>query len=104
MSGRMHNVGKPPQIRERSSQASQTRKITLSHSLQPHPVCAHVCVYVGDASLLGSAVIEAGWTSGLKVSPTLLAVMYKTHTHIDSHAPTGRKNCASLLCSASLYS
>lgn len=100
MSGRMHNVGKPPQIREESSQASQTHKITLSHSLQPHPVC----VYVGDASLLGSAVIEAGWTSGLKVSATLLAVMYKTHTHIDSHAPTGRKNCASLLCSASLYS
>lgn len=77
MSGRMHNVGKSPQIREESGQASQTH----THSLQPHPASTHVCVYVCDASLSGSAVIEAGWTSGLKVAATLQAVMYKTHTH-----------------------
>lgn len=87
MSGRMHNVGKSPQIREESRQ-THTKQHT--HSLQPHPACAHVCVYVCDASLSGFAVIEAGWTSGLKVAATLQAVMYKTHTHIESHAPMGR--------------
>lgn len=45
----------------------------------------HVCVCACDASLPGSAVIEAGWTSGLKVAAALQAVMYKTHTHTHTH-------------------
>lgn len=65
-------------------------------------------MYACDASLPGSAVIEAGWTSGLKVAAALQAVMYKTHTHThthtDTHTPMGDRQSCVLFCSASLYS